>query len=83
MKPLPDPLQGLSAVWTSSAGLCSIGGSTTPPNRTHHPVATVTCQRGRPWPNLPRPAYLPAAATVDGAVYVIAGTDMFLMRLAP
>jgi hypothetical protein len=80
---LPKPVQGLSAVWTSASGVCAIGGSTSQPNATSRPVATVTCLGGRPWPRLPQATYLPASTILDNTVYVVAGTAMFLLNFGP
>jgi len=80
---LPTPVQGLSAAWTSTSGVCAMGGSPIPPN-VHHPgVAKVTCLGGREWPDLPQPTYLPASATLDDTVYVVAGAEMFLLHVTP
>jgi N-acetylneuraminic acid mutarotase len=81
-QPLANPRQGLTAVWTSASGVCAIGGSTSQPNAAPRPVATVSCLGGgRAWPDLPRPTYLGASATVADTVYVVAGTEMFLLHL--
>jgi N-acetylneuraminic acid mutarotase len=74
-------VQGLSAVWTSVSGVCAIGGSTSQPNATARPVAIVTCLDGRAWPSLPRATYLTASAIVESTVYVVAGTEMFLLDI--
>jgi hypothetical protein len=80
---LPTPVQGLSAAWTSASGVCAMGGSTTQPSANAEAVAKVTCLGGRAWPDLPQPTYLPASATLDDTVYVVAGAEMFLLHVTP
>jgi hypothetical protein len=80
---LPEPVQGLAAVWTSASGVCGMGGSTTQPNVNAKQVAKVTCLGGRSWPDLPQPAYLAASVTLDDTVYVVGGAEMFLLHVTP
>jgi hypothetical protein len=77
--PLPKPVQGLTAVWNSSSGACVIGGSTTLPNATKRPTATVTCRAGT-WPDIPQPTGLATSATLGDTAYVLAGSTMFALR---
>jgi hypothetical protein len=80
---LQTPVQGLAAVWTSSSGVCAIGGSTTLPNDYADPTATVECQRGKAWPVFPQPTGLATSTTLNTTAYVIAGTTMFALRFGP
>jgi N-acetylneuraminic acid mutarotase len=77
---LPSPVQGLSAVWTSASGVCALGGSTTQPNANASAVKTVTCLGGRALPSLPTATYFPASATLADTVYVVTGSQMFLLH---
>jgi Kelch motif len=79
---LPEAVQGLSAVWTPTWGICAIGGATSQPNvQPTVRIAEASCLPGGSWPRLPQAAYLPTAVTLSDTVYVIAGAHMYILRL--
>jgi len=83
MEPLTKPLAGLSAAWSLSSGVCAIAGSATRPDITNRPTKGVTCFGQHKWPDLPHPTSFPAAAVSGDSVYVVAGADMYVMRIVP
>jgi hypothetical protein len=70
-------VQGAAAIWTPETGICTFGGSTTPPNAgpSSAPVDLVDClgDHDPDWPQLPQPRASAVAAVVGDTVYVVGG----------